>query len=101
MTVAIGADRAIAQAVLPPANCRLLAARVAAGSGASTSGACVLVLGVESAVHRVESRLDELTALARDSGGVVAPRTDGPRDAAADRWRSSFLRAPYGRDGLA
>ena len=41
-------------------------------------------------------------AVARgDHGGVVAPREDGPRDAAADAWRSSFLRAPYSRDGLA
>ncbi|MDT0274442.1 FAD-binding oxidoreductase [Blastococcus goldschmidtiae] len=101
MSTAFGAVRAIAQAGLHPANCRLLDADEAANSGASTSGACVLVLGVESAVHPVESRLEELTGLARDSGGVVAPRREGARDTAADAWRTSFLRAPYGRDGLA
>ncbi|SOC52289.1 alkyldihydroxyacetonephosphate synthase [Blastococcus aggregatus] len=101
MTTAIGAVRTIAQAGLHPANCRLLDAGEAATSGASTTGGCVLVLGVESAAHPVDSRLEELLTLARDCGGVVAPRRDGPRDAAADAWRSSFLRAPYGRDGLA
>ena len=98
---AIGAVRTIAQSGLSPANCRLLDAGEAATSGASTSGDCVLVLGVESAAHPVESRLDELTGLARDAGGVVAPRREGARDATADAWRSSFMRAPYGRDGLA
>ena len=41
------AVRTIAQAGLHPANCRLLDAGEAATSGASTSGGCVLVLGVE------------------------------------------------------
>lgn len=101
MTTALAAVRAITQAGLHPANCRLLDAGEAATSGASSSGQCVLVLGVESAAHPVESRLAELVALVEDHGGVVAPSQDGPRDAAADAWRSSFLRAPYGRDGLA
>jgi alkyldihydroxyacetonephosphate synthase len=96
MTAAMGAVRSIAQAGLHPANCRLLDPGEAALSGAS-SGAPVLVLGVESAVLPVESRLAELTGLARDHGGVVADKGD----AAADTWRSAFLRMPYVRDGLA
>jgi alkyldihydroxyacetonephosphate synthase len=100
MTAAMAAVRAIAQSGLHPANCRLLDPGEAALSGASASGECVLVLGVESAVHPVESRLGELTDLARGHGGRVSTG-DGGTDAAADTWRSAFLRMPYVRDGLA
>ncbi|RBY96859.1 FAD-binding oxidoreductase [Blastococcus sp. TF02-8] len=99
MTAAIDAVRAIAQAALHPANCRLLDPGEAALSGAS-GGEAVLVLGVESAAVPVGSRLAELADLARAHGGTVAV-ADGSRDAAADAWRSTFLRMPYVRDGMA
>jgi alkyldihydroxyacetonephosphate synthase len=95
MTSAMAAVRVIAQAGLHPANCRLLDPGEAVLSGAASSG-CVLVLGVESAVQPVESRLTELTDLARAHGGSVA----GGKDAAGT-WRAAFLRMPYVRDGLA
>jgi alkyldihydroxyacetonephosphate synthase len=102
------AVRAIAQAGLHPANCRLLDPGEAALSGAS-AGECVLVLGVESAVLPVESRLAELVGLARDHGGSFAGSANGGKDVggagggdtAAEAWRSAFLRMPYVRDGLA
>ena len=72
----------------------LRAALAGAGAGA------VLVLGVESADRPVEARLTELLDLARQHGGTVAPSSGG-RDDAADAWRSTFLRMPYVRDGLA
>jgi alkyldihydroxyacetonephosphate synthase len=100
MTAAMAAVRAIAQSGLHPANCRLLDPGEAALSGASSSGECVLVLGVESAGHPVESRLAELTGLARAHGGSLSSG-DGGRDSAADTWRTAFLRMPYVRDGLA
>ncbi|TQN40759.1 alkyldihydroxyacetonephosphate synthase [Blastococcus colisei] len=100
MTTATAAVREIAQAGLYPANCRLLDPGEAALSGASSSGECVLVLGVESAVHPVEGRLAELTDLAHAHGGAVAARA-GARDGAAEAWRSAFLRMPYVRDGMA
>jgi alkyldihydroxyacetonephosphate synthase len=100
MATAIAAVRAISQAALYPANCRLLDPGEATLSGASSSGP-VLVLGVESAAHPVDGRLTELLDLARDGGGTVAPSSGGGRDDAADAWRSTFLRMPYVRDGLA
>ena len=100
MATAIAAVRAISQAALYPANCRLLDPGEAALSGASSSGP-VLVLGVESAAHPVDGRLTELLDLARDCGGTVAPSSGGGRDDAAEAWRSTFLRMPYVRDGLA
>ena len=105
---AFRAVRAIAQSGLYPANCRLLDPGEAALSGAAGGGQWVLVLGVESAHHPVDSTLDELVAIARDHGGTAAERRSAPsaepgegRDRAAEAWRSSFLRMPYVRDGLA
>ena len=94
---AVAAVRAIAQAGLHPANCRLLDPGEAALSGASSGS--VLVLGVESAHAPVDARLAELVALAGDHGGL--PADDEGGDSAAATWRSAFLRMPYVRDGLA
>ncbi|HVD29931.1 MAG TPA: FAD-binding oxidoreductase, partial [Mycobacteriales bacterium] len=69
MTAAMAAVRAISQAALHPANCRLLDPGEAALAGAGTGP--VLVLGVESADRPVDSRLAELLDLARDHGGAV------------------------------
>jgi alkyldihydroxyacetonephosphate synthase len=107
---AMDAVRAIAQSGLHPANCRLLDPGEAALSGAARDGEWVLVLGVESAHHPVDATLASLVELARDHGAVAADgsrRRDegGPdaevRDGAAEAWRSTFLRMPYLRDGLA
>jgi alkyldihydroxyacetonephosphate synthase len=108
---AFRAVRAVAQSGLYPANCRLLDPGEAALSGAAGGGEWVLVLGVESAHHPVEATLDQLVAIARDHHGIAADRPtragagtgdpDGRRDRAAEAWRSSFLRMPYMRDGLA
>ena len=100
MAAGMSAVRAVAQAGLYPANCRLLDPGEAALAGAAPAGECVLVLGVESAVHPVESRLAELVEIARDAGGTVTGADGGP-DRAAEAWRSTFLRMPYVRDGLA
>ncbi|MET7284835.1 FAD-binding oxidoreductase [Streptomyces sp. NPDC005573] len=98
---AMEAVRAVSQAGLHPANCRLLDPGEAALSGVARDGASVLVLGVESARVPVDGRLAELLALARDHGGVPAATRSGAPDAAAEAWRSAFLRMPYVRDALA
>ncbi|MGH3322883.1 MAG: FAD-binding oxidoreductase, partial [Streptomyces sp.] len=54
---AMEAVRAISQAGLHPANCRLLDPGEAALAGAAHNGESILVVGVESAHHPVESRL--------------------------------------------
>jgi alkyldihydroxyacetonephosphate synthase len=104
MTTAMAAVRAISQAALYPANCRLLDPGEAAMSGVAMSGSagsgCVLVLGAESAHAPVDGRLGELLDLTRDHGGTVTSPSEGT-DTAADTWRSAFLRMPYVRDGLA
>ncbi|MFE9692424.1 FAD-binding oxidoreductase [Micromonospora sp. NPDC005806] len=105
---AVAATRAIAQSALHPSNCRLLdPAEALLNAGAATTGG-VLVLGFESADHPVTPWLDRAVELCRDHGGTLPepPRGDdssGPRrrTAAADAWRSAFLRMPYQRDALA
>ncbi|MFF3458254.1 FAD-binding oxidoreductase [Streptomyces sp. NPDC002730] len=98
---AMNAVRVIAQSGLHPANCRLLDPGEAALAGVARDGESVLVLGVESAHSPVGERLSELVILARDHGGSPAPAATDAEDAAADTWRSAFLRMPYLRDALA
>jgi len=69
----------------------------AAMSGSGDGANSVLVLGVESARFPVHEQLAQLVDLARQHGGAVAARKTG----AVDAWRSTFLRMPYLRDGLA
>ncbi|HWP65447.1 MAG TPA: FAD-binding oxidoreductase [Candidatus Limnocylindria bacterium] len=100
------AARAIAQAGLFPANCRLLDPGEAelAGVGGGTS---VLLLAFESADHPLDAWMARALECARDHGGRVpdgAGRTqradEGARDGAAGNWRRAFLDAPYLRDTL-
>ncbi|MEU2092174.1 FAD-binding oxidoreductase [Nocardia beijingensis] len=105
---AVAATRAIAQAALYPANCRLLdpvEAFLNAGAGAAGG---VLVLGFESADHPVDEPMRRAVEICREHGGEVPDgvRTtdaaeDSARTGAADTWRSAFLRMPYQRDALA
>jgi alkyldihydroxyacetonephosphate synthase len=93
-----GADavRALSQAALHPANCRLIDAAEAALTGAGDGADAVLVLGFESADHPVDAALGRAAELCRDFGGRVEIREG--RAGAAGSWREAFLRAPYLRD---
>jgi alkyldihydroxyacetonephosphate synthase len=106
------AVRAIAQAGLYPANCRLLDAAEAQGSGAGDGTHAVLVLGFESADHDLTPWATRALELCRAHGGEFDPSAGktretsgesggGDRDGAAGAWRNAFLRGPYVRDALA
>jgi alkyldihydroxyacetonephosphate synthase len=100
---AVDATRAIAQAGLYPANCRLLdAAESLLNAGIAVSGG-VLLLAFESADHPVDAWLERALAITAEHGGTTTARRgrgDSPADAAGN-WRSAFLRMPYHRDALA
>ena len=104
----VEATRALSQSALFPTNCRLLDGGEAALSAGAGEVAALLVLGFESADHPVEPWLERALELCRDHGGEVpdgAQYRDAGAPAAGDdgavgTWRSSFLRAPYTRDGL-
>jgi alkyldihydroxyacetonephosphate synthase len=104
---AVDATRALSQSALFPTNCRLLDAGEAATSAGVVDGKALLVLGFESADHPVDAWMQRAVELCLDHGGDVPGgiRTSGPGDddakAAGDpvgTWRSSFVRAPNGRD---
>jgi alkyldihydroxyacetonephosphate synthase len=101
------AARAIAQAGLYPANCRLLDAGEAATAGAGAGDEAVLLLAFESADHPLDAWIARAVECAADHGGRVpadAVRTreqqEGAREGAAGAWRKAFLDAPYLRDAL-
>jgi alkyldihydroxyacetonephosphate synthase len=97
------AVRAITQAGLRPANCRLLDPVEALLSGVADGRDSVLVVGVESARAPVDGRLAEIVELTADFGATVSPdgASRGGTDQGAAAWRSAFLRMPYIRDGIA
>jgi alkyldihydroxyacetonephosphate synthase len=92
------AVRAIVQAGLRPANCRVIDALEAAQTAAGDGERAVLVLGFESTDHDVEHELARALELCRAHGG----EPDEPRAGAgsAGAWREAFLRMPYLRDTL-
>ena len=90
------AVRALSQAGLHPANCRLIDPREALVTGAGDGEHSVLVLGFESADIDVDGRMALALELCGDHGGSWE-RRDGKGDAVGT-WREAFLRAPYLRD---
>lgn len=108
----LAAVRALAQSGLYPANCRLLDPTEALLSGAADGDDSILVLGLESADHPLETAMARALELTADHGGrcPAGPRhrtgdasddTTGASDDGSAAWRRTFLSAPYLRDGLA
>lgn len=110
---ALGAVRGIAQSRLMPSNLRLIDSLEALTTMAGDGSATLLLIGFESHGQPVDDRMAQAIEIAEAAGGRVAARntvTPGSSSAAgneangdgdeagADRWRSSFLMAPYLRD---
>ena len=95
-----GADavRAISQAGLYPANCRLIDRREARMMLAGKGDADLLVLGFESADHELGAWMERALELCGGQGGTWDEPGHSGREGAAGAWRSAFLRAPYMRD---
>src|SRR5262249_7067015 len=103
----VAAARAISQAGLYPANCRLLDAGEAVTAVAGTRSEAVLIVAFESADHSLDPWMTRALECCRDHGGRVpagtgTTRTDegAAREGAAGAWRQAFLAAPYLRDAL-
>ncbi len=96
------AVKAIAQAGLYPANCRILDPQEAANTGAGDGSAAILVLAFELADHPLDAWVARALECCADHGG--APERPGERDAhregAAELWRTAFIRMPYARERL-
>jgi alkyldihydroxyacetonephosphate synthase len=96
------AVRAIAQAGLYPANCRILDPQEARNTGAGDGSAAILVLAFESADHPVDAWIHRALECCADHGGMPeqADKTDAHREGAAGLWRNAFIRMPYAREHL-
>jgi alkyldihydroxyacetonephosphate synthase len=94
--------RAVAQAGLYPANCRILDPAEAYNTGAADGSVAIMVLAFESGDHRLEPWMARALECCADHGGKpeVAGREHGHREGAAGRWRNAFIRMPYGRERL-
>jgi alkyldihydroxyacetonephosphate synthase len=91
----VAAVRALSQAGLYPANCRLIDAAEAAVTGAGDGSHSLLVLGFESATHRVDGWMKLALDICSDHGGSWERREHAD---ATGSWRDAFLRMPYLRD---
>jgi alkyldihydroxyacetonephosphate synthase len=89
--------RAISQADLHPANCRLIDAQEAKTTGAGDGTNDLLVLGFESPDHPVDAGMERALEICAEHGGTWEERAG---DASVGSWRSAFLRAPYLRDAF-
>jgi alkyldihydroxyacetonephosphate synthase len=98
------AVRAIMQSGLDPANCRLIDAAEAQGSGAGDGTQALLVLAFESAALDQSQRLAQALDLCRAAGGTwddgAAAAPDAHRAGASGAWREAFIRAPFYREVL-
>jgi alkyldihydroxyacetonephosphate synthase len=102
------AVRAISQAGLYPANCRLLDPGEALNAGANNGEAAVLVLAFESADHPLDAWMKRALECCADFGGQVPKSVSlttsanaGMREGEAGAWRQAFLNAPYLMDTVA
>jgi alkyldihydroxyacetonephosphate synthase len=101
---AVDAVRAISQAGLFPANCRLLDAEESARAGASDGRHSLLVLTFESADHPLDAWIKRALEIAADHGGEydreALARKDSHLEGAAGAWRTAFIRGCYLRENL-
>jgi alkyldihydroxyacetonephosphate synthase len=96
------AVRAIAQAGLYPANCRILDPAEAYNTGAGDGSAALLVLAFESADHPLDVWMTRALECCADHGGLrESDAADAHREGAAEAWRTAFIRMPYAREWLA
>jgi alkyldihydroxyacetonephosphate synthase len=96
------AVRAIAQAGLYPANCRILDPQEAHNTGAGDGSAAIMVLAFESGDHPVDAWINRALECCADHGGIPerSDSTDAHREGAAGMWRNAFIRMPYAREPL-
>ncbi|MEE2776882.1 MAG: FAD-binding oxidoreductase [Acidobacteriota bacterium] len=95
------AVRALAQAGLYPANCRLIDANEAVGAGAGEGAEALMVLGFESGDHPVDAWMARAMELVGDHGGrwdEPSPDGDSHLSGSVGAWREAFIRGPFFRE---
>jgi alkyldihydroxyacetonephosphate synthase len=99
---AVAAVRAISQAGLYPANCRLIERDEAEFTEAGDGTHDVLLLTFESADHALEPWMNRALEICGDYSGewdrAALTQEAAQRQGAAGNWRDKFLRGPYLRE---
>ena len=92
--------RAISQAGLYPANCRILDAEEAFNTGATGGQVAIMVLAFESGDHPVEPWMARARECCADHRGEAdsGDSADAHRTGAAGAWRNAFIRMPFARE---
>ncbi len=98
------AVRQISQSGLSPANCRLISSMEAFSMGAGDGSETILLLGFESHDHPQQQRLERALAICAHHDGspkaLQGRALDDEEGDASERWKQSFLLAPYLRDAM-
>ena len=94
--------RAISQAGLYPANCRILDPLEARNTGAGDGSFAVMVVAFESADHDVAPWHKRALELCADFGGKpeAATGANATQEGAAGVWRNAFIRMPFAREKM-
>ena len=96
---AVQACRALAQSGLNPTNARLIDQVEALSNGLGEGQHHVIILGFESHNHDVQPLMEAgLNICSRHNGSFQVKEKSAKRSQAADKWKKSFLQAPYLRD---
>ena len=92
--------RALSQAGLYPANCRILDPQEAFNTGAADGSVAIMVLAFESGDHPVEPWMTRARECCIDHGAMPehTSSADAHREGAAGAWRNAFIRMPYARE---
>ena len=96
------AVRALTQAGLYPANCRILDPDEALNTGAGDGTCAIMVLAFESGDHPLDPWMTRALECCADHGGQAerAGARDAHRVGAAEQWRTAFIRMPYARERM-
>ena len=96
------AVKAIAQAGLYPANCRILDPQEAHNTGAGDGSAAIMVLAFESGDHPLDAWIARALECCADHGGTAERpgEADAHREGAAEAWRNAFIRMPFARERM-
>ena len=92
--------RAVSQAGLYPANCRILDAEEAFNTGAADGSVAIMVLAFESGDHPLEPWMARARECCAAHGGKAGAgdAADAHRAGAAGAWRNAFIRMPFARE---
>ncbi len=98
------AVRAVAQAGLYPANCRIVDGVELMANGAGDGSYTLMVVSFESADHPVGPWMSRALECCGDHGGEFdsewASNPDAHLEGLAGAWRTAFIRMPYNREVL-